>query len=162
MKDLEIRPLKVGSQEISAAATKASFTNKGRGASDVAIAEQFCTVASDLRSILQTLKTSVELQREMVISLDTNSKKLDESISLLKETAKGIEKTTQELEKSSEIIEQGINKNDEHIQELNKNSRLIVRSIVDENDYETLHQKVDEELKRFTKKKKVATVHKIK
>lgn len=134
-----------------------STNSFSRGASDVAIAEQFCTVAAELRSILQTMKISVELQREMVEALDKNNKKLDESISILRETSKGIDKTAVELEKSIEVIQNGITKNDDHIHELNKNSRLIVRAITSDDDYQTLNTKIVEELEQLKITKEITT-----
>jgi exonuclease VII small subunit len=144
MNELDIQPMSVGQQR-----TATQLNSPMRGASDVAIAEQFCTVAAELRSILQTMKISVELQREMVEALDKNNKKLDESIAILRKTSEGIDKTSVELEKSIEVIQSGIDKNDEHINELNKNSRLIVRAITSDDDYQTLNTKIVQELEQL-------------
>jgi methyl-accepting chemotaxis protein len=49
--------------------------------SDTTLAEQFCMVAADMRSILVAMRTSVDLQRQMVEAFDSHSKKLDDAMS---------------------------------------------------------------------------------
>ena len=49
--------------------------------SDSTIAEQFCMVAADMRSILSAMRTSVDLQRQMVESLDAHSVQLEKTMS---------------------------------------------------------------------------------
>lgn len=155
MKEIDIQPISINQGQQTVVPNYSSQTS--RGVSDVAIAEQFCTVATELRNILQTMKISVELQREMVDALDKNNKKLDESIVILKETSKGIDKTSVELEKSIEVIQSGISKNDDHINELNKNSRLIVRAITSDDDYQVLNTKIVEELEQLKVAKDITT-----
>lgn len=155
MKEIDIQPISINQGQQTVVPNYSSQIS--RGVSDVAIAEQFCTVATELRNILQTMKISVELQREMVDALDKNNKKLDESIVILKETSKGIDKTSVELEKSIEVIQSGISKNDDHINELNKNSRLIVRAITSDDDYQVLNTKIVEELEQLKVAKDITT-----
>lgn len=146
MNELDIQPISTNQQS----PVFPNYSSQpSRGASDIAIAEQFCTVAAELRNILQTMKISVELQREMVEALDSNNKKLDDSINILKQTSSGIEKTSLELEKAVDAIKTGIDKNDEYINELSKSSRLIVRSIVNDDDYQTLNVKIAEEIEQI-------------
>lgn len=48
--------------------------------SDSTIAEQFCMVAADMRSILSAMRTSVDLQRQMVDAFDSYSEKLEKTM----------------------------------------------------------------------------------
>jgi methyl-accepting chemotaxis protein len=67
--EININPMPTG-QSSPAARTRMMV-------SDLTIAEQFCMVAADMRSILSAMKTSVELQRQMVEAFDSYSAKLD-------------------------------------------------------------------------------------
>lgn len=71
--ELSINPMKVG---------EGLTTNERRiMVSDTTIAEQFCMVAADMRSILSAMRTSVDLQRQMVESLDAHSVQLEKTMS---------------------------------------------------------------------------------
>ena len=71
--ELNINPMKVG---------EGYTTNEKRiMVSDTTIAEQFCMVAADMRSILSAMKTSVDLQRQMVDAFDSYSEKLEKTMS---------------------------------------------------------------------------------
>lgn len=67
--ELSLNPIPTGE---TAAATQRRVM-----VSDTSIAEQFCMVAADMRSILAAMKTSVDLQRQMVEAFDSYSAKLD-------------------------------------------------------------------------------------
>ena len=70
--ELSINPMKVG---------EGLTTNEKRiMVADTTIAEQFCMVAADMRSILSAMRTSVDLQRQMVESLDAHSAQLEKTM----------------------------------------------------------------------------------
>ena len=70
--EINLNPIPTGQSSVSAR-TRVMV-------SDSTIAEQFCMVAADMRSILSAMKTSVELQRQMVDAFDSYSEKLEKTM----------------------------------------------------------------------------------
>jgi hypothetical protein len=90
--------------------------------SDTTLAEQFCMVASDIRSLLSSMKTSVDIQRQMVESFEIHSNKLDDTLA-------SIVSITASIVSITGVLEDMIEKNSENVAELKNGTQLLVAAL---------------------------------
>jgi ABC-type transporter Mla subunit MlaD len=83
--------------------------------SDTTIAEQFCMVAADMRSLLQSMKTSVDLQRQMVEAFETHSLKLDNALA--------------SIGNATSVLEDMIEKNTENVTQLQNGTTTLATAL---------------------------------
>lgn len=163
MKEVQAKPLQAG------LSTNISSTNKGRSVSDVAIAEQFCIVATDMRSILQSLRTSNEIQKTTVETIQDNSsklskldtviEKLDVMIGHLVAMTDHLVTLNENVKASDETVKTAVKENqrhvdtmqiflqmlEQHVDHLDSSSNLMARSLLDDGAYVALVNKIKEE-----------------
>lgn len=163
MKEIQAKPLQSG------LSTNISSTNKGRSVSDVAIAEQFCIVATDMRSILQSLRVSNEIQKSTVETIQDNSaklskldtvvEKLDIMIGHLVNMTDHLVALNENVKASDETVKIAVKENqrhvdtmqiflqllEQHVDHLDESSTLMARSLLEEGAYTTLVNKIKEE-----------------
>lgn len=163
MKEIQAKPLQSG------LSTNISSTNKGRSVSDVAIAEQFCIVATDMRSILQSLRTSNEIQKTTVETIQDNSsklskldtviEKLDVMIGHLVAMTDHLVTLNENVKASDETVKTAVKENqrhvdtmqiflqmlEQHVDHLDSSSNLMARSLLDDGAYVALVNKIKEE-----------------
>lgn len=126
--EININPTALGSATQS--------TGPRRMVSDVTIAEQFCIVANDMRNVLQTMRTSLELQRQ--------------TMDLFKENNENIEKSMGVQNATIDTIREFMFKNEQHTEILTKNSLMLVRSILTDASFEAVAAKVNADWKIIT------------
>jgi hypothetical protein len=156
MKEIKSKPLQAG------ISSSISSTNKGRSVSDVAIAEQFCIVASDMRSILQSLRNSNDIQKTTVETIQDNSSKLsklDSVVDKLDIMIGHLVDLNENVKKSDETVKAAVCENqkhvdtmqiflqllEQHISQLDESSTIMARSLLDDGAFTALVNKVKEE-----------------
>jgi len=92
-----------------------SLTQKRIMVSDTTIAEQFCMVASDMRSILAAIKTSVDTQRQLVESFDAHTQQL--------------EKTMAGIDSAVNKIDDLIDQTGKRVEQLNRNTEILTAAL---------------------------------
>lgn len=140
MTDLNINPIKTG----TAAATST------RSVSDATVAEQFCIVASDIRNMLQTMKTSLDLQKIIAEGIDASNKKLDTLAATMESSSSKIDTLAAKMDDSMAILtstlttfkdgmtlfqtgidtlKKSIDNNESHIAQMSENAATVVNAI---------------------------------
>lgn len=154
MKEITSKPLASGTV-LSPSIT----SSRGRTVSDVAIAEQFCIVATDMRSILQALRVSNEIQKSTVESIQSNSNKLDVVVDKLNTMVDQLSVLADHVKKSDETVKSAVEENqkhidtlhtflemlEKHVDNLGESSTLMARSLLEDGAYTTLVNKIREE-----------------
>lgn len=158
MKEIKAKPL----SPTAIASGIATNTNKGRSISDVAIAEQFCMVAGDMKSILQSMRDSNDIQRSTVETIQTNSdklSKLDTVIDKLDVMITHLITLTENVKKSDDTVKAAVRENqkhvdtmqiflqllEQHVGHLDESSTIMARSLLDDGAYTTLVNRVKAE-----------------
>jgi hypothetical protein len=111
-----------------------------RMVSDVTIAEQFCTVANDMRNVLQTMRTSLELQRQMIDMFGN-------TMALFQENNDKIEKSMEVQTETMGLLREFMDRNSQHTETLTRNSLMITRSLLNDTSFAIISSKVDNDLK---------------
>ena len=123
--EININPTALGSATQS--------TGPRRMVSDVTIAEQFCIVANDMRNVLQTMRTSLELQRQTMDLFKENNEKIEKSMEVQTETMG--------------LLREFMDRNSQHTETLTRNSLMITRSLLNDTSFAIISSKVDNDLK---------------
>jgi len=164
MKEIKSKPLAAGS-----IASAVSTTNKGRTISDVAIAEQFCIVAGDMRSILQSLRNSNDIQKATVETIQENSAKLVKLDAVVDKLDTVVDKLdimighlvtlADDVKQSDATVSKAVKENqrhvdtmqiflqllEQHVDHLDESSNIMARSLLEDGAYTTLVNKVRQE-----------------
>lgn len=113
MQELDIQP--VGS------ITSGSGT-VSRSISEKALAQQFCTVANDIRATLSVLRESAETQKAML---------------------EGIHNTIERINAMHECIDNANANNSCYVDKLNKNTEMLVKAFTSHETFELLNSQIN-------------------
>lgn len=111
--------------------TSTGSTNYTRSVSDKAIAQQFCLVATDIRSTLQVLRESVDVQKQILIAIQDMSSKIDQN-------NEKIDHTAEQITCMHECLDTANKSNIDHVHQLTKNTEMLVKAFTSEEAYQTL------------------------